>query len=121
MSQYFSGYTCPADYEKAGLVPIEPMTAKEIMDKDRKVVMTSPKFIFEQKLDGIRGLIYFSRRVSKKTNYYSGKSDSIPHVRGICIPEFEGTVLDCEMTIPHQGFKEVSSILNCLPNEAVTR
>ncbi len=26
-----------------------------------------------------------------------------------------------EMTIPHQGFKEVSSILNCLPTEAVTR
>ena len=82
MSEYFSDYTCPADYEKAGLIPIEPMTAKEIMDKDREEVMTSPKFIFEQKLDGIRGLIYFmpetdslrnhcrvfSRRVSKKTN-----------------------------------------------------
>lgn len=135
MSEYFSGYTCPADYEEAGLIPIEPMTAKEIMDKDREEVMTSPKFIFEQKLDGIRGLIYFmpetdslpshcrvfSRRVSKKTNYYSEKSDSIPHVRDICIPELEGTILDCEMTIPHQGFKEVSSILNCLPTEAVTR
>lgn len=135
MSEYFSGYTCHADYEEAGLIPIEPMTAKEIMDKDREEVMTSPKFIFEQKLDGIRGLIYFmpetdslpshcrvfSRRVSKKTNYYSEKSDSIPHVRDICIPELEGTVLDCEMTIPHQGFKEVSSILNCLPTEAVTR
>ena len=135
MSEYFSGYTCPADYEEAGLIPIEPMTAKEIMDKDREEVMTSPKFIFEQKLDGIRGLIYFmpetdslpshcrvfSRRVSKKTNYYSEKSDSIPHVRDICIPELEGTILDCEMTIPHQGFKEVSSILNCLSTEAVTR
>lgn len=135
MSEYFSDYTCPADYEEAGLIPIEPMTAKEIMDKDREEVMTSPKFIFEQKLDGIRGLIYFmpetdslpnhcrvfSRRVSKKTNYYSEKSDSIPHVRDICIPELEGTILDCEMTIPHQGFKEVSSILNCLPTEAVTR
>lgn len=135
MSEYFSGYTCPADYEKAGIIPIEPMTAKEIMSKDRGEVMTSPKFIFEQKLDGIRGLIYFmpetdslpnhcrvfSRRVSKKTNYYSEKSNSIPHVRDICIPELEGTVLDCEMTIPHQGFKEVSSVLNCLPNEAVTR
>lgn len=32
MSEYFSGYTCPADYEKAGLVPIEPMTAKEIIE-----------------------------------------------------------------------------------------
>lgn len=135
MSEYFSGYTCPADYEEAGLIPIEPMTAKEIMDKDREEVMTSPKFIFEQKLDGIRGLIYFmpetdslpshcrvfSRRVSKKTKYYSEKSDSIPHVRDICIPELEGTVLDCEMTIPHQGFKEVSSILNCLPTEAISR
>ena len=44
MSEYFSGYTCPADYEEAGLIPIEPMTAKEIIDKDRKVVMTSHKF-----------------------------------------------------------------------------
>lgn len=35
MSEYFSDYTCPADYEEAGLIPIEPMTAKEIMDKDR--------------------------------------------------------------------------------------
>lgn len=133
---YFEGYSCPQDYLDAGVESIEPMTAKEVMEKDFGEVYSSPQYIVERKLDGVRGIIQFmpksdevprshirvfSRRVSVKTNFYGEKSDSLPHIRDICVPELDGTILDCEMMVRRKDFKTVSSILNCLPEEAIER
>ena len=133
---YFDHYSCPQDYLDAGVESIEPMTAKEVMEKDLQEVYSSDDYIVERKLDGVRGILQFmpksdevpyshirvfSRRVSVKTNFYGEKSDSLPHIRDISIPELDGTILDCEMVVRRKDFKTVSSILNCLPEEALER
>lgn len=63
----------------------------------------------------------FSRRVSKQTNWYCENTDSLPHLRDICIPELAGTIIDGEMFIPNRPFKDVSSTLNCLYDKAIER
>lgn len=118
------------EYVKSGVFPIEPMTAKEYLNEEMlDNMLHSNDFIAEKKLDGVRGLFYcnnqwgrlFSRRVSKKTEYYSENTDSIPHLRDFEFPNKEITVLDGECAIPNQTFKEVSSVLNCDWLEAITR
>ena len=54
-----SKYKSSADYTNSGIIPIEPMTAKEVMEKDLEEVYTSPRYAVEEKLDGVRGLLYF--------------------------------------------------------------
>ncbi len=63
----------------------------------------------------------FSRRISKQTNWYCENTDSLPHLRDICIPELAGTIIDGEMFIPNRPFKDVSSTLNCLYDKAIER
>lgn len=63
----------------------------------------------------------FSRRISKKTGFYVENTDSLPQIRDLSMPELNGTILDGEMFIDGLPFKEVSSTLNCLWNEAVVR
>lgn len=63
----------------------------------------------------------FSRRVSKKTNWYCENTDSLPHLRDLCVPELAGTIIDGEMFIPNRPFKDVSSTLNCTYDKAVER
>lgn len=130
---WFDSFSCAADYEDSGIIPIEPMTAKEVMDSDMKKVMTSDEYIVEEKIDGERGILQFtnfegrdcarvfSRRVSKKTGFYNEKSDSLPQIRNISIPSLFGTIIDGEMRVPKKSFKVTSSILNCLPEEAIER
>lgn len=133
---WFDGFQSENDYLKSGIIPIEPMTAKELMEKDLPLAWNSPDFIVEQKIDGVRGMLHFmpassevhrphcrifSRRVSVKTGFYAEKSDVVTHLRDIEIVQLCGTVIDGEMTVPHKDFKTVSSILNCLPQEAFER
>lgn len=63
----------------------------------------------------------FSRRISKQTDWYCENTDSVPHLRDLCIPELKGTIIDGEMFIPNRPFKDVSSTLNCLPDKAIQR
>lgn len=63
----------------------------------------------------------FSRRVSVKTDWFCENTDALPHLRDVCIPELEGTVIDGEMFIPNRPFKDVSSTLNCTWDKAVDR
>ena len=119
------------DYIKANIIGIEPMTAKEpLNDKELEVMLTSDDYIAEEKLDGTRGTKHlleggnrlFSRRISKKTDWYAENTDSVPHLRDLKVPkELYGTVLDGEMRIDERDFKDVSSTLNCLYDEAIRR
>lgn len=117
-------------YERDNVMDIEPMLAKEYLNEEQLDNMCkSTTYLAEEKLDGVRtilqfrhdGVRSFSRNIVKKTNWRREYSDSLPHLRDMNIPELEGTILDGESFIPNKTFKEVSSILNCLPEEAIER
>lgn len=123
-------YTCPEDYIQDNVLGIEPMTAKEPLNNNElETMLTSEDYLAEEKLDGTRGTLHlnpknrlFSRNISKQTNWYSENSDSVPHLRDFKVPkELHKTVLDGEMRIDGKEFKEVSSTLNCLWDEAILR
>lgn len=111
-------------YRDSGVFPIEPMTAKEYLDDSMlELMLNSPNYIAEEKLDGVRGLLYitpewgraFSRNITKENNYYQEFSNHLPHIRDYSFyshnKDVDITVLDGEFFIPHFTFKEVSSAL----------
>lgn len=63
----------------------------------------------------------FSRRVSKQSDWYCENTDSLPQLRGINIPELDGTIIDGEMFIPNKLFKDVASVINCKWDKAIQR
>lgn len=125
----FSGWTYLDfldELHKTGNVRyIEPMSAyedKEYIDREEN----NPEEFAELKRDGHRALLYigedanraFSRRVSKKTDWYNENTDRVPHVRDMILPEYNGTVIDGEFDYGKTS-KEVQSVLGSLPNNAV--
>lgn len=137
-------WDCPEAFKMAGIRGYEPMTAKELeTDEQQDAKLKDHAYYIEEKFDGTRALVYFmsqttvdekgnetgevgfcrvfSRRISKKTNFYVENTDSLPHIREIDRPELGGTILDGEMFINGLPFKEVSSTLNCLWDKAVDR
>ena len=133
-------WDCPEAFKFAGIRGYEPMTAKELeTDEQQDKELNNPDNYIEEKFDGTRALVYFlaqedyntheqlgfcrvfSRRISKKTNFYVENTDSLPHLRELDVPELAGTILDGEMFINGLPFKEVSSILNCLWDKAIDR
>ena len=127
----FLDYTCPEDYLSDNVIGVEPMTAKEYLNEDElDKMLDSTDYIAEEKLDGTRCTMHlmkganrlFSRRISKKTNWYAENTDSLPHLRDLEVPEeLYGTILDGEMRIDGREFKDVSSTLNCNWDEAILR
>lgn len=132
-------WNCPEAFQFAGVKGYEPMTAKEIdSEEQQEVELSSSDNIIEEKFDGTRGIVQFfsqetlsgekvgycrvfSRRISKKSGFYTENTDSVPQIRDIDVPDLDGTVIDGEMFINGQPFKEVSSTLNCLWDRAVDR
>lgn len=132
-------WDCPEAFAFAGVRGYEPMTAKEIeTEEDQDREFANPDNIIEEKFDGTRGICQFfsqptvdegqqgysrvfSRRISKKSGFYTENTDSVPQIRDLDFPDVAGTVLDGEMFINGQPFKEVSSTLNCLWDKAVDR
>ena len=125
-------------FKDANIRGYAPMLAKEINDDDKKEeAYKDNHLIVEEKFDGTRGLMYFfsqpteegevgycrifSRRVSVKTGFFTENSDLLPHLRDIDCPELDGTIIDGELFIDNQPFKEVSSTLNCLWDKAINR
>lgn len=130
----FDNYTSAEMYENDGLVGYAPMTAKEIETEEQQdEFLNDPNYIIEEKFDGTRALLYFlknydggytrcfSRRVSEKTKWYCENTDSLPQLRGLNVPDLNGTILDGEMFIPNRPFKDVSSTLNCKWDKAIDR
>ena len=126
----FSHYTTE-DYIKSGVIPVCPMTAKEPLNNEELEDMLNSEFYYaEEKLDGTRAVIHireegnrtFSRRISKKTGWYAENSDNLPHIRDLEVDSrFYGTILDGELRIEGGEFKDIASIMNCLPQEAIKR
>lgn len=129
--QKFGDYVDEMVYYANNVIPVEPMSAKEPLNEEQMELMfNSEDFICEEKKDGTRATLHiredgnrvFSRRISKKTNWYSENTDSLPHIRDIKVPkELMGTILDGELAIPNGEFKDISSIMNCLWDEAILR
>lgn len=127
----FDNYTCYEDFINANIKWVEPMTAKEYLNEEElEEMLNSEEFIAEEKLDGTRCTMHlleggnrlFSRRISKKTDWFSENTDSVPHLRDLDAPEeFLDSVLDGEMRIDGKEFKDVSSTLNCTWDEAILR
>lgn len=132
-------WDCPEAFKMAGIKGYEPMTAKELETEEQQdAKLNDHTNIIEEKFDGTRALVYFmsqtdiygqdlgfcrvfSRRISKKTNFYVENTDSLPQIRELDRPELGGTILDGEMFIDGLPFKEVSSTLNCLWDKAIDR
>ena len=118
------------DYVCSDLRYCEPMTAHALEeDSEQDKALSDPNNFIEEKFDGTRGILHFlnnccrvfSRRISKKTNWFTENTDSLPQMREIVIPELSGTVIDGEMFIPDRPFKDVSSTLNCKWDKAIDR
>lgn len=125
----FLGWTKP-DYEEAEVLWVDPMTAKELDEKKQAEVYKNPdKYYIEEKFDGTRGVLHFyenynrvfSRRVSKKTDWLTENTDSVPHIRDLQCASLAGTVLDGEMFIPSRPFKDVAAVMNCNYDNAIER
>lgn len=136
-------WDCPKAFKMSGIRGYEPMTAKELETEEQQDErLIDPSYYIEEKFDGTRALVYFlsqdciesgevvdsmgwcrvfSRRISKKTGFYVENTDSLPHIRELDRPELAGTILDGEMFIEGQPFKEVASTLNCLWDKAIDR
>lgn len=130
----------PRAFEMAGIKGYEPMTAKELETEEAQDAQLNDLANYvEEKFDGTRGLLYFlaqedyntheqlgfcrlfSRRISKKSGFYTENTDLCPHLREIDVPELANTIIDGELFINGLPFKEVSSTLNCLWDKAVDR
>ena len=131
----FENYTLE-DYEKAGIVGYEPMTAKEVMENKLESLLTDDKVICERKLDGVRIQFrifdstkevnyphcrLFSRNVSLKTGFYSERTDNFPHFRDYGKSELANTILDGELLVPNVPFSETSAVVLSLPEESISK
>ena len=131
----FEHYTAE-DYEKAGIIGYEPMTAKEGMENRLDSLLTDNTVICERKLDGVRIQLrifnstkevpyphcrLFSRNISLKTGFYSERTDNFPHFRDYGKAELANTILDGELLVPNVPFSETSAVVLSLPEESISK
>lgn len=128
----FPDYTAKR-YELDGVKYLVPMTAKEILDDTEEQHFKDVLELIEEKLDGKRATLHlyydefsycrvFGRSKSVVTEWLSEDTDRLPHMRDLVFSEeWKGTIIDGELRIPGYEFKEVSSTLNCLVDEAISR
>ena len=120
------------EYKRSGTMwSLEPMTAQELSHTKIQELMSSGELLVaEEKFDGHRSLNFltdrgnrlFSRRISKKTNWYSENTDQVPHIRDLYVnEEFYGTVLDNEALLPVEGCscRSMQSVMGALPQKAI--
>lgn len=92
-------------------------------------ICASGEYFAEQKIDGAlyqfcrtdKGNYLFGRTVSVKNGLLTNKIDNVPHIDSAlsCLPC--GTVIIGEIYVPGGTSKNVTSIMGCLPAEAIKR
>lgn len=92
-------------------------------------ICASGEYFAEEKLDGAlyqfcrtnRGNYLFGRTISVKNGLLTNKIDNVPHINSAlsCLPC--GTVIVGEIYVPDGTSKNVTSIMGCLPAEAIKR
>lgn len=127
-NHYYDDYI--KDLLRGDIQYIENMSAKEPLNEEQlQEMLNSTDYLAEEKYDGVRADLHFgdkircfSRRISKKTGWYSENTDNVPHIRDLKYPEeLKGTVLDGEFRILSGDFKDISSLMNCNFDEAILR
>lgn len=125
----FEGYDYYENWKDDGLRFLEPMTCQTI-EKLETCGIDFSHYIAEQKFDGHRclgfftpkGNRFFSRRISKKTSWYSENSDCMPHLRDFKVPMGNcGTVIDGELLMPTGEFADVQGVTGALPENAIKK
>lgn len=104
---------------------LEPMSAYEDLDYLTNNPLEATQ-IAELKMDGHRALVHigeeanrvFSRRISKKTDWYNENTDCVPHIRDLVLDEYAGTVIDGEMDYGTTSMG-VQSVMGALPANAI--
>ena len=122
-SPKFNGWTYAMYQADPYIRFLEVMTAKECDKED----IPEDGTIAEIKYDGhrascsitLQGNRFFSRRISKKTGWYSENTDCLPHLRDYDLGEFTGTILDGEITMPTGVFADVQGVTGALPETAL--
>lgn len=92
-------------------------------------ICASGEYFAEEKIDGAlyqfcrtdKGNYLFGRTVSVKNGLLTNKIDNVPHINSAlsCLPC--GTVIIGEIYVPGGISKNVTSIMGCLPAEAIKR
>ena len=92
-------------------------------------ICASGEYFAEEKIDGAlyqfcrtdKGNYLFGRTVSVKNGLLTNKIDNVPHINSVlsCLPC--GTVIIGEIYVPGGTSKNVTSIMGCLPAEAIKR
>ena len=92
-------------------------------------ICASGEYFAEEKIDGAlyqfcrtdKGNYLFGRTVSVKNGLLTNKIDNVPHINSAlsCLPC--GTVIIGEIYVPSGTSKNVTSIMGCLPVEAIKR
>ena len=92
-------------------------------------ICASGEYFAEEKIDGAlyqfcrtdKGNYLFGRTVSVKNGLLTNKIDNVPHINSAlsCLPC--GTVIIGEIYVPGGTSKNVTSIMGCLPAEAIKR
>lgn len=108
--------------------PLEQIAPQVARGKFTEDLWTDENYMAEEKLDGERfkmhifkdGNRFDSRTISKKTNRFTEKTDNVPHLRDYKSPTLHGTILDGEIKFGGDSMS-TSTIMGCLPEEAVKR
>ena len=101
------------------------------VDQVPEWMLTDPAHVLERKYDGCRyrmiieedGIILQSRRVSKKTGKFVEKQDRVPHITGLNLKSWAGTVVEGEIVISPDACtsSEVVSIMGSDAEKAIAR
>jgi hypothetical protein len=117
-------------YPEAESLMIPPMKYNTCKSEEKlQKILDSDEYFAEEKIDGMLYMAVktenyqylFSRTPSKKTGLLAEKSANVPHIMETLkeLPPY--TVLLGEIYYPHKTSKDVSTIMGCLPTEAVNR
>lgn len=126
----FNDYTYDdyySDFQNGELIRfIETMSAVEISIDSVEDLEGDVNLIAEIKQNGHRGTVHigsdcirvFSKRISKKTNWFKENSDQLPHIRDLRLPQLKGTILDAEVYWGKDS-RSCQSVTGSLPENAI--
>jgi len=124
-----------------GSPPLEqilPQLARDIEDlpeQERERVLGSDRFAAGEKKNGIRGILHIcpdgnrftSRNRCANTYLLNELTDNVPHLKGLDLREFEGSIFDGELYLPSEFIKldvfantleATTALLHCSPEKA---
>jgi ATP-dependent DNA ligase len=127
--------------DQGGLRPLEqitPQLAKDIGDlseKEREEALRSDRFAAGEKKNGIRGILHIgsegnrltSRNRCANTYLLNELTDNVPHLKGLNLRDFEGSIFDGELYLPSEFVKldtfanaleATTALLHCSPDKA---